>query len=348
MILHDNHDQLLQHLRSDKPKMQLRAAIQNNLPFSPNPLFQGRLTILDQLSLHLKPGSRPKGLSQAILYGLGGVGKTQLALKFAWDHIRAYDIVLWITAESGIKLAESYGQAAHSIGAPSSVHQPDQLREALKEWLISNSTDGKITMANPKTRVASEADLSVEASPMNWLLVFDNVNDLKEVEPFLPYGSNGTIILTTRDLEVARQLSRPAERFEVPLFTKQESHQFLLDLVLNNCDEVPTSGDLRAAEQIASSLGWLPLALQLVGSRIAYVNSSLSRFVEENGERMHQIVFAEQTKSLSFYTSPVNTTWTLRLDSLPSESQLLADIVAFLDADGVPPYLFEERSWEEM
>ena len=102
------------------------------------------MEILNQLKTHLQPGSRPNGLKKAVLYGLGGVGKTQLALKFAWDHIQQYDTVLWITAESEIKLAESYGQAAHCIGALVNVQRPDQLRETLKEWLTSKSTDGKL------------------------------------------------------------------------------------------------------------------------------------------------------------------------------------------------------------
>ena len=191
-------------------------------------------------------------------------------------------------------------------------------------------------------------DQSIDVFQTSWLLIFDNVCDSVELEPYIPHGSNGTVVLTTRDLGLARQLSRPPERFAVPLFTVQESSQFLLDLVLNHSDEQASAEDARAAVQIAASLGWLPLALHLVGSHIAYVHSSLSVYLPKNGKTIRQFVFAENTTYPVSYTSPISTTWTLRLDMLPSASQLLADMVAFLDADGVPLYLFEARPWEDM
>lgn len=183
---------------------------------------------------------------------------------------------------------------------------------------------------------------------MAWLLIFDNVCDPSELELFIPYGACGTIIMTTRDIEVARALSSPEERMEMLPFAREESIEFLLRLVRNHQGEQPSTKDITAANTISDGLGDLPLALNMIGSYIAYYHSNLANFQQEHTGIMHQYVFECDTKHPEHYQSPIDLTWTAGLSSLSYESQLLAAMVAFLDPDGVPAHLFEERPREDM
>ena len=114
----------------------------HNLPRTQNALFHGREDLLARLESLLKPSDKSTSPNNVVLYGLGGVGKTQIALQYAWSNITYYDTVLWVSAESSLKLAESYGALAHQLGVPEDLRSSDQLRERLKNWLFLTSKAG--------------------------------------------------------------------------------------------------------------------------------------------------------------------------------------------------------------
>jgi hypothetical protein len=69
-----------------------------------------------------------------------GVGKTYLASEYAHNHIDDYDIVLWVAAESLLKLQQSFAAIAHGMGlADDSIQHPAQLREMVKRWIFDSS-----------------------------------------------------------------------------------------------------------------------------------------------------------------------------------------------------------------
>ena len=89
-----------------------------NIPHRRNPFFTGRDELLDRLSTALKAG-QPIALSQPqTISGLGGIGKTQVAMEYAYRHARDYEIILWAHAESVESLNASYscGSATNSMG----------------------------------------------------------------------------------------------------------------------------------------------------------------------------------------------------------------------------------------
>ncbi|KAL9044553.1 MAG: hypothetical protein Q9214_002318, partial [Letrouitia sp. 1 TL-2023] len=69
-----------------------------------------------------------------VIYGLGGVGKTQLVQDFAYRHWNNYKAILWVTADTVTKIAKEYSDMAYALGISTS---PDQTtsRKALKRWL---------------------------------------------------------------------------------------------------------------------------------------------------------------------------------------------------------------------
>src|SRR5215470_2414641 len=89
-----------------------------HIPYQRNPYFTGREDILSQLhrTLHAENAvalSHPQGIS-----GLGGIGKTQTALEYAYRYRAEYDAVFWVRADSVASLTSSLVELAHVLQLP--------------------------------------------------------------------------------------------------------------------------------------------------------------------------------------------------------------------------------------
>ncbi len=117
-----------------------------NLPRERDRLCLGRdveLASLQELLLRTRrlPG---EPLRVACLYGMHGVGKTHVALEYAHRHIKEYGAVLWITAETALKLQQSFGDVARSVGlGDDSVQHPDQLWKLVRRHILGSGKRGK-------------------------------------------------------------------------------------------------------------------------------------------------------------------------------------------------------------
>jgi hypothetical protein len=153
-----------------------------NVPYLRNRFFTGREELLKQLHDNLTQNkataltqaqARPTDSAQAQeIRGLGGIGKTQTAVEYAYRHRDEYQHVLWVNAATRDELITSVVGLAALLNLPERQEQ-DQTKivAAVNQWLITH--DG-------------------------WLLIVDNADDLAMVEDFLPRGGKGHLLLTTR------------------------------------------------------------------------------------------------------------------------------------------------------
>jgi hypothetical protein len=172
-----------------------------------------------------------------------------------------------------------------------------------------------------------------------WLLIFDNTEDVTMLEPYWPKGAIGSIILTTRNPEVAKTYA-PC-RLEVPLFTRKESEELLFSL--NSSAHQNNSLERSAVTKIADKLSDLPLALDLVASYASSIASSYKTFLESYAEIERDFLFlgpGNQLRSPQTYQKSVDTTWTLGLLNLDPNARMLMETLAFLDKDDLPLTFF--------
>jgi hypothetical protein len=170
--------------------------------------FIGRSRELQQLS-DIVQGAGKDQRKVAVLHGLGGIGKTDIVGQYAWQNCATYSSILWIHAATLEVLKSSFFSAVQSLiqhlAANYSPEQPDFTEIAhdlgisglinASGWLVYNAE------SNDQERIigALAKWLSVEGNDQ-WLLVFDNVDDMKVVDraKHFPQSSSGTIIITSR------------------------------------------------------------------------------------------------------------------------------------------------------
>ncbi|MEV7997326.1 SAV_2336 N-terminal domain-related protein, partial [Streptomyces sp. NPDC086077] len=166
-----------------------------NLP-PRNPNFTGRTELLELLDQRLREGTTTV-LPEAI-HGMGGVGKTQLAIEYAYRHQAEFDIVWWIPAERPGQIGQALVELAQRLG-------------------LVTTTEANI--AGPAVREALR-----EGRPYaRWLLIFDNADNPEQVRHYFPQGGSGTILVTSRN----RRWGQVGGSLEVDVFTREESTELL-------------------------------------------------------------------------------------------------------------------------
>ncbi|MFC6365014.1 tetratricopeptide repeat protein, partial [Nonomuraea thailandensis] len=223
----------------------------NGLPRRPAAAFVGRDTALGDLrrALDDKPGTGV--ISQAVL-GLGGVGKSELALQYAHRHRADYRLVWWIDADS-----------------------PDRIRIGLAA-LAQALTCGIDSVAAEQATVEEAAAWAVSwlAAHPGWLVVFDNVEEVADVEPYLARLTHGHVLITTRRDIGWQHLDITPVRLE--LLSRPAATALLAGLI-----GPPDAANTGALQDLAEQLGDLPLALTQAGAYIARTpRMTLTRYLE--------------------------------------------------------------------
>ena len=181
-------------------------------------------------------------------------------------------------------------------------------------------------------------------------MIFDNVEDPKTLELYLPYGSIGSLIFTTRNLGIARLLTKLSHRIQVPLLTQFQAQNFLLNLVQNSISEPLPATDQAAAQQITEAVGCLPLAIEMIGRFVASTAMTLGSFVTSYRDFDYRFLFGDGIHDFGVqeYERSINTTWTVGLPHISDQSRMLMEMIAFLDPDGIPLSLFEAKDKADM
>ena len=115
----------------------------NNIPFASNTRFSGREDVLDTIDKSLDPETATPSLKSIALFGMGGVGKTQIAIQYAYRNLDRFDVILWIAADNAIAIEQSFRTVADGLGL---LGNDEQIKDAaaaiykVKDWLAKTSS----------------------------------------------------------------------------------------------------------------------------------------------------------------------------------------------------------------
>ncbi|WFB06724.1 FxSxx-COOH system tetratricopeptide repeat protein [Streptomyces sp. LX-29] len=255
----------------------VRPAVWGNMP-PRNLVFTGREELLLQLERELSEG--PTAVLPHALHGMGGVGKSQLALEYVYRHADQYDIVWWIPAERPTQIAQALVELARRLHLPVS---------------------GEAITAVPAVLEA----LRTGAPYSNWLLVFDNAESPEAVREYFPTspGSSpiGSILVTSRN----PQWETLAHPLEVDVFERSES----IHLLQRRNPDLPAD----EADQLAEVLGDLPLAVEQASAWRAETGMPASEYLRLFEEKRSELMTVSPP---THYEETVATAWNVSLDYL--------------------------------
>jgi len=283
-----------------------------NVPYRRNPFFTGRENILSQLNTVLQ-NSKTAALTQAqAISGLGGIGKTQIAIEYAYRYRDEYKAILWVTASSREAFTADFVNLAALLDLPEQYEQDQEfVVRAVKSWLTTHN---------------------------RWLLILDNVDNLEMLTDFLPVHSSGDVLLTTR----LQALATLAQSIEVEKMGLDEGVIFLLrrtKLLTTGTDLDQSMKENQAqAIEIVTALDGLPLALDQAGAYIEETRCSLSHYLDLYGTSRKELLRRRGRFPVD-HPDSVAITWSISFQKVEHESLAAANLLhllAFLDPEAIP------------
>ncbi len=230
--------------------------------------------------------------------GLGGVGKTQLAVEYAYRHANEYDVVWWLRAEEPALLAADFAELAFALRLRART-EPDQRLavEAARRWLAQNS---------------------------GWLLIFDSAREPAHVAPYLATSGAGHVIITSRHASW-RGLAIP---IALRGLAREDSVSFLLGRSGRSDDG--------SAELLAEALGDLPLALAQAAAYMEESGAPINLYLELFEKRRHELLRRSALGETAPTVSTTwDIAFEEAQSRSPAAGELLR-LAAFLAADDIP------------
>ncbi|MEU7060298.1 tetratricopeptide repeat protein [Streptomyces sp. NPDC046197] len=277
-----------------------------NLPGSASGVFVGRQDELAQLR-RLLADEGEAAVTQAsgtrAIHGLGGIGKSTLALHYAHAHRRTYTLVWWINAASAEQIITSLATLATRL---------------CPQWAATAGVQER----------AAWAIVWLQWHP-GWLLVFDNVEDPGDLRHYLGTLPDGHHLATSR---TATGWHNVAPTMPLGLLDADAAVNLLCTLALGP-EHAPTSQQHRDAAALAAELGYLPLALEQAGAYLFETGTSLADYRAMLGQVMDTAaggVDPERT---------IARIWRHTLAAIErrnTQAVTLLNVMAWLAADDIP------------
>ncbi|KAK2666255.1 Tetratricopeptide repeat [Fusarium oxysporum f. sp. vasinfectum] len=299
-----------------------------HVPFLENPLFVGRDEVLMKLqSLLFERNSR-----KVALVGLGGIGKTQIALQLAyWIKEKKKDYsVFWVPALSPASFEQACVQIMDACDISTTNNNKLDAVESVRQYLSSKRA-GK------------------------WLLVVDNTDDMQTVMGLkgadnglyrsLPQSDQGQILFTTRYRKVAVSVAG-RNILDVPAMDRDEARSYLEEALIQEMS--PTDDEVM--NHLLTLLAHLPLAITQAAAYLNENQISLTEYLQlfENTERDRIELLSTEFQDGTRYEQsqdPVATTWFISFNQIHKADELASRILmflAFVEPKAVPQSMLPE------
>ncbi|MBP9729687.1 MAG: tetratricopeptide repeat protein [Gammaproteobacteria bacterium] len=282
-------------------------------------VFVGREHLLKALEAKLHPSLPPaisvKGEKERVIRtvypvsvcaGMGGVGKTQLALQYVHHSKHIYSLIAWFASENLDQLKQQYIEFAKALGYKEENPSIKTALPYVKEWLSRHP---------------------------GWLLIYDNVNSYNEIKDYLPTGQ-GSMVLTTRQ----QKWPSAFETLDVDVMTEEESIQLIQSLIHRKIVDT----EEKAAKELVNMLGCLPLAIAQASAYIHETHITIIDYL--NLYQSHeQALLEDSTLPEGTNSLPIAATWNISLEAMAKEAKEKHEPLLALALLNVCAYLAPEK-----
>ena len=288
----------------------------HNLPLtSLDGLFKGRTQLLTQLAADLELNPAAAIVQPEVIHGLGGIGKTRLALEYAWRSGDRYSAAFFVQAST----PESLGRGLSSLAGPRTLDlkmegYPEQyVIETILSWLGSHS---------------------------GWLMILDNVDTedaALAVRNLLPSLANGHVLVTCR---IARWAPGVRKR-SVGKLSPADARIYLLERT--DAERRHLADDEQLARELAELLDGLPLALEQAAAYIAARGLSFAQYLR-SWDNESTAVMSWYDKAEMSYPSSLAVTWQQSFDQLGPEARVVLRLLSHLAPDPIAADILNEEN----
>ncbi|MBO3749695.1 tetratricopeptide repeat protein [Streptosporangiaceae bacterium NEAU-GS5] len=269
-----------------------------------NKNFTGREDLLAQLRAKMKTVYAVVPQPQA-LHGLGGVGKTQLAIEYAWRYRSHYEFVWWISADQRVLVPSALAGMAQTLNLP-----------AAASVGIEEAADAVLKA------------LQKGVPYRNWLLIFDNAEEPEAITGFIPRGP-GHVLITSRN----PRWESHVETLPVDVFDRAESIDFLRKRLQRPIENVEV-------DELAEKLGDLPLALEQAGALLTETGMLIEEYVTLLDEEASRLLGSNRAPG---YPLSMTAAWSLSVSQLKDRMPQAVEVLracAFFGPEPIPRDVF--------
>ena len=282
----------------------------HNLPY---PALGNLLKGRDEELRSLQTGHATAITQTQAIYGLGGIGKTRLAVEYAWRSGDRYETALFVVADS----PEALRSGLARLAGPDLLDLPEyeagaeaKMIAAVQRWLRDHD---------------------------RWLLILDNVDTpaaQEAVIEVLPSLSSGRVLITSRLRDWPPTVrSQPLETLSL-----DEAQKFLLERTAQQ--RTPGDHDEGEARHLAEELGRLPLALEQAAAYIAHHQMTFADYLK-SWEKERTEVLTWHNKNVMQYPASVAATWQTTLRRLSPTATAILRLTTYLAPDPIPIEMVE-------
>jgi GTPase SAR1 family protein len=250
---------------------------------NPSSLFVGQKDVLDKLQkifINCGDGSKLMSRCSCLLWGTGGIGKTQICLKFIEEMTGRLSHVFWVDASS----VESINMSLRGISSVAAAQASglDDSVESVLQWM---------------SRLQEE-----------WLIVFDNADEppVYVVERFIPPGNRGNILITSRNRSMGSLIS-----FENIIEINEMEEADAITLLLKASYLDASAEHIEVAKNIVTELGCIPLAVHQAGAYIEAGRCSIDKYLQQFSIHRQTLMTDATFRGASNYDRTVYGTWDL-------------------------------------
>jgi tetratricopeptide (TPR) repeat protein len=286
------------------------------VPIPPNPHFKGRQSELcwlrERLSTAEKMPSRP-----LVLHGLGGVGKTQIAVEYAWQERAQYDAVLWVEGDTPENLHANVAALAGPLGL------------------------GLDAADTPEESVRLDAVIKWLRQHRRWLLLLDNLDTRAAgaaAMAVLRRAGWGNAVFTSR----RGDWDLPAETCEIRVLSDLEATELLLERTPGSAWSAECANRNVEAASLAKELGLLPLAIEQAAAYLRkhrlHSSEYMNRFSEARNELLEYPT--RGGTDLQGERMAIASTWRTTKSELGTPARVILRFLAFIAPVEVPRQVF--------
>ncbi|KAK3946626.1 P-loop containing nucleoside triphosphate hydrolase protein, partial [Pseudoneurospora amorphoporcata] len=289
------------------------------MPTSNN--FVPRPSDITDIEKSLLPShQKEQGCNVFVLHGLGGIGKTQLAVNFARQYQAAFSAIFWLDGTSEDSLKQSFASCAKRI-------PKDQIPENIRSPKTGNEVDLNDIVEHVQEWLAKDGNV-------DWLLIFDNV-DLDYTQGEIPgaydirkyylRSDHGAVLITSRLSKLAQlgesKRIKPADLdLSKKIFEKWYRKELMMD------DD--------AKELLDSKLGGLPLALAQAAAYIGEADIPIAKYIDLYEKQWDKLLQNTDSDLLDYGNRSVWTTWMISFNAIETKDKNAGNLLrlwAFLD-----------------